>query len=518
MHRIVDQFGRPYPKAKAPERRPLAVAPYLDSWREYAAAGLTPRKLAAMFVSADGGDVRQQAELFEQIEERDGHLIGETSKRKNVILAVDFTVAPATDDARDARVADFVREFIDGVTDWEDCLVSLQDAVGKGYSALEIDWDVSSGQALPSSLEFVEQKRLLFTDPKGYVRKTPVLMSDENPMGDEIPAWKVLFHRYGGKSGHPTRSGIYRVCAWWFLFKNYAIKDWVTFCEVYGMPLRLGKYDSGASDEDRAALYAAISSLGSDAAGVISKATEIEFVETVRGTATGDLYKALAEFGNREVSKALLGQTLSAEVGGGGSYAAAKTHEGVRLDLLKADSRAIASTVRSQLIRPIVGFNFGWDTPVPKYEAPWEETEDLNNKALWIVKMLDRGLEMPVPWLRKEFKIPEPKQGEAVIHIEPASPTRMAKMIVAKQMPTGGADASDALADRLEAEADPMMTALLEPVRRLVESAQSLEEIRDGLAGLFPDMAPEALSGLFAQAMAAANLAGSYTADNGAEG
>ncbi|MBW2561474.1 MAG: DUF935 family protein, partial [Deltaproteobacteria bacterium] len=230
MHRILDQFGRPYKKVKSPERRPLAVAPYLDSWREYVTAGLTPQRLAAMFVSADAGDVRLQAELFEQIEERDGHLIGEAGKRKNVILDVDFTVTPATDDARDAKVADFVREYIDGASDWPDTLVSLQDAVGKGYSALEIGWDVSEGQALPLSFEFIEQKRFLFTEPSGFVRKTPLLLSDENPMGDEIPAWKMLFHRYGGKSGHPTRSGIYRVCAWWFLFKNYAIKDWVTFC------------------------------------------------------------------------------------------------------------------------------------------------------------------------------------------------------------------------------------------------------------------------------------------------
>ena len=33
-----------------------------------------------------------------------------------------------------------------------------------------------------------------------------------------------------------------------YLFKNYDLKDWVSFAEVYGLPLRLGKYAPGASE------------------------------------------------------------------------------------------------------------------------------------------------------------------------------------------------------------------------------------------------------------------------------
>ena len=39
-----------------------------------------------------------------------------------------------------------------------------------------------------------------------------------------------------------------RIVSWMYLFKNYTVKDWVSFCEVYGMPLRIGKYDPGASE------------------------------------------------------------------------------------------------------------------------------------------------------------------------------------------------------------------------------------------------------------------------------
>ena len=36
-----------------------------------------------------------------------------------------------------------------------------------------------------------------------------------------------------------------------YLFKNYDLKDWVSFAEVYGLPLRLGKYAPGASEADK---------------------------------------------------------------------------------------------------------------------------------------------------------------------------------------------------------------------------------------------------------------------------
>ena len=414
MALLYDQFGRPIEaRKKAPDRVPLPVAPMMDSFRDYVTDGLTPERLASVFKEADRGNVRRQAELFEQLEEKDLHLLCERDKRKNVILNLDFDVQPASDDARDGTVADFVRDFFAGMADWDDCVTSLQDAVGKGYAALETFWDITEGQAVPEKFEFIEQLRFTFLGHDGNLRRCPLLLSDAQPNGGEIPPWKVVFHEYGGKSGNPMRAGIYRVAAWMVLFKHYSIKDWIVFCEVFGMPLRLGKYSPGATEDDKRALVAAISSLGTDAAGIISESTQIEFIETVR-TASSDLYSAVTNFCNREISKGLLGQTLSAEVGEKGSYAAGKVHDGIRLDLLQADGRALAATVRNQIIRPLVGFNFGWDTPLPKYEAVLNEEEDLAKKADWFDRLTAK-VQVPISWAREQFSIPEPQEGEDLI-------------------------------------------------------------------------------------------------------
>jgi len=336
------------------------------------------------------------------------------------------------------------------------------------------------------------------------------------------------------------------------LFKHYTIKDWVIFCEVFGMPLRLGKYSPGATEDDKRALVAAISSLGTDAAGIISESTQIEFIETVR-TASSDLYSAVTNFCNREISKGLLGQTLSAEVGEKGSYAAGKVHDGIRLDLLQADGRALAATVRNQIIRPLVGFNFGWDTPLPKYEAVLNEEEDLAKKADWFDRLTAK-VQVPISWAREQFNVPEPGKGEELIggdqkkifkyHLDygvltineireslgmPAAPggdripeplfdtgpdLAAAKRVAAKNDASLAADAVDLLTGQALEQTD--LAPAIDPVRALLEECSSLEEFRSRLEGAAESMDLAEFARVMQRGLVLAELSGRF--DQGNEG
>lgn len=508
---IYDQFGRKIDLSahKRPDQAPLAVAPVRDSFREYVTDGLTPQRLARVFRAADAGDVRLQAELFDQLEEKDAHLLCERDKRKNVILDLDFEVTPASDSPRDKQIAEFVAEVFASLTDWDDTIVSLQDAVGKGCAGLEICWDVSNGQAIPERFDFIEQRRMLYSDAAGLLRRYPLLVTDEDSMGVEIPPWKMILHKYGGKSGHPTRSGIYRVAAWMILFKHYSIKDWVVFCEVYGMPLRLGRYDQGATSAEKEALRQAISSLGSDAAGVISKSTEIEFVDSVKN-AKGDLYKLLADFCNAEISKSMLGQTLTTEVNGSGSYAASKTHNEVRLDLLRADGRAIASTVRTQLIRPLVGFNFGWDASLPNYNAQYVAPDDLVEKSKWMSKMLE-VVSMPRSFVREQFSIPDREGDEEMVGGLSGGGMVPAKLKSAPKPLPPASMSDDPVGTILSAALENTdMDDILAPARALLGEVSSLEEYRDRLLSIYGAMDISDLASVMQQSFVLADLAGQF--------
>ncbi|MCP4104076.1 MAG: DUF935 family protein, partial [Desulfobacteraceae bacterium] len=167
-----------------------------------------------------------------------------------------------------------------------------------------------------------------------------VLTVDEPVQGIDLPPYKFIYHRYKARSGDDMRAGILRPVSWMFVFKNYSVKDWVAFAEIYGQPLRFGKYDPGVSEEGKDALVLAVQSIGTDAAGVISKKTEIEFKDTVARNSTENIYSGLADFCDRQVSKAILGQTLTSESGdkGSGSYALGNVHDRVRFDLKSSDA------------------------------------------------------------------------------------------------------------------------------------------------------------------------------------
>ena len=508
---LYDQFGREIPRSeKKPDRRPLAAAPLSDAYRDYVADGITPERLASILREADAGDIGRQAELFDTIEERDGHIIGEVSKRRNVILDAEFTLAPASDDPKDIKIYEELSAAIENITEWPDVLVSLQDAVGKGFACIDLDWDVSEGQAQIQRFEFIEQGRFLFHDKTGILSHVPLLITDEDPMGVEIPSWRTMMHRYGGMSGHATRSGIHRICAWWYLFKHYAIKDWLVFCEVFGMPLRLGKYDPGASETDKDALETAVRAIGQDAAGIISKSTDIEFPDTGTKSGTADLYQGLAAFGNKEISKALIGGTLTADVDGKGSYAASNTHNDVRLDLINADARAIATTARSQLFRPWVGYNYGWDARVPRYTGKIVK-ENLKEHADMLDKFADR-MDIPVSHVRTKYSIPAPEKGEELLR------PKNAAQFAAKRNAPGNpviarADARLTVLDdlvpvleRLGGQADDLVADRLNVIRDIMDQSGSMTEMKTRLADAFSDFADDDLGNLIAEAMATANL------------
>ncbi|MCO7025451.1 DUF935 family protein, partial [Vibrio paracholerae] len=84
-------------------------------------------------------------------------------------------------------------------------------------------------------------------------------------------------------SGYLSRRGLVRVLAWPFLFKNYSVRDLAEFLEIYGLPIRLGKYPEGATEKEKATLLRAVMSIGHNAGGIIPKGMDIDFQNAADG-------------------------------------------------------------------------------------------------------------------------------------------------------------------------------------------------------------------------------------------
>ncbi len=468
---LYDAYGREVDPAQLRDEQ---AAPTMAGVRNiysvmHPATGLTPEKLVAILHEAEAGDPYLYLELAEEMEEKDLHYLAVISTRKQAVAGAEIIVTPASEASDDQRAAELVRDFVlGGAFDLEGVLFDLLDAVGKGFSATEIIWDTAGREWIP--------KRLVWRDPRWFmfdwISGEELLvrtLRDEGPLAPTAgaPAWppdslarpfanppagsaphyrgarryaavdgaarigiqpltaplwpfKFIVHVAKAKAGLPVRGGIARAAGWSYLFKNYVLKDWVTFAEVFGQPLRLGKYSPGATEADKQALLSAVANIGTDAAAIIPESMLIEFVEA-RQAGGAEVYERFCEYLDRQVSKAVLGQTLTTETPreGGGSRAAAQVHDAVRRDIMEADARRLGATLTRDLARPIVDLNLGPQRRYPRITLGLSADNDVKLFADMVAELADRGLRVSQSAVLRRLGLPEPAADEPLL--EPAA-------------------------------------------------------------------------------------------------
>ena len=420
---LYDAWGREI-TSKRPETREVAVSWIRDRLLDYPSERLTASKLGMIFREADQGNIFRQMELFEEMEQKDTHLISIMQTRKSSVSGLPWEVTPASDSSQDKAIAADVKEMLEGLENFDESLHHLMDASGKGFSCLEIIWEVGKKYRIVEMKEKLQRRFTYFNMnfQEDILALPRVLTPDQPVYGEELPPYKFVVHTYKAKCGTVPRSALFRPVAWMYLFKNYSIKDWVTFCEAYGMPMRIGKYDPATSNEDKDALIKAVTMLGSDAAAVISNKTQIEIVESIKGTQGADVFKLFADFANEEMSKAVLGQTLTSGTGskgGGHSLALGKVHDEVRGDIKKADAKALSRTVKNQIIAGYVGYNYGFDKPLPVFRLMADDAKDLDSDIKRRAIGQGMGYKFTAKDMSETFGWPLPADGDETL--EPIS-------------------------------------------------------------------------------------------------
>ena len=96
--------------------------------------------------------------------------------------------------------------------------------------------------------------------------------------------------------------------AWPFLFKNYGIRDVMEFLETYGLPSKIGKYPSGATEKEKMTLLRAVMSIGRNAGGIIPHGMSIDFEAATDGDTKNHF--DLVKWCEQTESKVIVGGTL----------------------------------------------------------------------------------------------------------------------------------------------------------------------------------------------------------------
>lgn len=440
--------------------------------------------------------------IYDEIE-RDCHAFSVLQKRKHAVVSFPWEVKPASNRLQDRKAAETIHDMLEAL-DFDGLCVGLLDALLKGFAVGEVIWNPATW--MPRQVLMRDQRRFHFD-----VDGKPRLATRENMLpGEELPERKFIVHRTGAKDSNPYGLGLGTRLFWPVWFKRQGMGFWLVFAEKFGSPTLVGKYPQSMQEDDQSKLLDALSNVAQEAAIIAPLEAEIDLLEASRSGSV-DTYERLVRYLDEEMSKAVLGETLTTTLGSAGSYAASKTHNEVRLELVRADADLLSATLNQSLVAWVTELHHPGAVPPTiwrKVEAP----TDLKAEAEKDQIVANMGFEPDEAWIQDKYGVGWRKKAPAPPPTLPpgagAGPGAVPEAASPAFAEGDGADAADHLTDQLETSIRAAQARLLEPVRRLVAQAQNLEEIRDGLLDLYPEMDTAAFAEMLTQAFLAANLAG----------
>lgn len=218
---------------------------------------------------------------------------------------------------------------------------------------------------------------------KGY--EIRVLKLNDIQFGEPVPPMRILCHNYGQIADNPWGVGLGQVLYWLaVVFKKEIIKQRLIYLDKYAQPTLLATANETATREQRDAVLNVLQEITQGGYGVLPYGWVAEFLEASRSS-TNDVFQGGIDWLNQEMSKCVLGETLSLELpGSSGSRAASETHaDQSGVFLAKYDSDRLASGPLREFSQWVTNLNHpGAKAPMMWKRFPeFEEMEDLNSRV-----------------------------------------------------------------------------------------------------------------------------------------
>ncbi|MBV6458936.1 MAG: hypothetical protein HONBIEJF_02075 [Fimbriimonadaceae bacterium] len=282
------------------------------------------------------------------------------------VLATPGEIVPGEDSPFGNRVARWIEnQFATMAGSADDILRQGMSAFGRGWSVQEMVLDRAGGEV-----------RLVACKPKDpslfglrvdrYGNVSGLVLEVPGEPAVDLPRQKFVVHVHRRSFGFPRgRSDLEAAYPHWSA-KQALLKSWRLHLERYASPTVLGRYDRGTPFEEQASALDALSRLNEHTALLVPNQIEVAMLGADRSFSTG--FAEAIEFHNREIARAVLGQTLTTDEGRRvGSMALGRVHLQVLLLQIEAIRRELSDTLMTeQVIRPLVEWNFG-SAPVPRY-------------------------------------------------------------------------------------------------------------------------------------------------------
>ncbi len=504
---------------------------------DHPSAKITPSKLKQILDDAENGDIQAQHQLFMDIEEQDSSIAANIMTRKRSVLTLDWRIVePRNATPAEEKLQAEIDELFYQYPNLEDLFMDLMDAVGHGFSALEIQWAQVNGKWIPKGFKPCPQSWFKLDKHDNLLLRTPT-----NPMGEPLRPFGWVVHRHKSRSTQLARYGLYRTLAWLYMYKHYSVRDFAEFLELYGMPIRIGKYGAGATTSEKRTLLRALADIGHNAAGIMPESMQIELHNVASaGAASGNNpFLQMVDWCEKSIARLILGQTLTSGADGKSSTnALGNVHNEVRRDLMISDAKQIAQTITQQIILPYLQINIDPNIApyrVPYFEFDTKEYEDLSVFADAIPKLTGIGVQISESWVRDKLGIPEPQEGELILstpqgeitdekttalsavfnHGEGCACGCRSAALSAKNGKKDEQDELDGLIDDAMVNADfnQQLDPMMKQIVGVVMASESYDEAQEKLIALYPNLTSESHQAYLASAVFLADLLGAANAE-----
>ena len=350
----------------------------------------------------------------------DAHVAGSLTQRKSRNKLSELVITAGEDENGDiSREAEAARELvtrqIDGIANRRgirNIVNEILDAPFFGATYLELFWN-----RLPTSDEKPDGEIVLENiigkpfEWFGYDRAGVLMIKERLETSFNlrpIPQNRIMAVVNDGSYRNPYGDRAVKRVYWPYQFKKGGFRFWTEFIEKYGMPFLFGRLDGAKSDDDLADFHEDLVEMVRN--GVITIKDEgsgtdrIDVIETKSRASSSDAYKQYKDAMNIEISKAVMGETLTIENSESGSQAATRIHKEVLEDLQDQD-RAMTEETFDKIFATMTRLNFGPDVPSPvsQLKNPKELNKDIAERDSILYK--DIGVRFSKNYIANTYKI-----------------------------------------------------------------------------------------------------------------
>ena len=301
----------------------------------------------------------------------DAHVTACIQQRKNLILSQEFVVYNKDGSENEEKSKILKSKW------FLDFIGYALDSIYYGHSLIQFD-DIINRNGMD---EFKEVELV----PRQYVRPETHVVTEATSTYEGVDYLELPYVNWCIGVGEKRDLGLLLKITPLVIWKKNAIGAWAEYIEKFGSPMRIGKTDSNDLESVNN-MQNMLENMGTSSWGLFKTDDLIELVESSNSDAY-NVFDKMIDRCNSEISKLILGQTMTTD--DGASRSQAEVHERVLDNVGFSDKQFLYNVNNNQLIPMLNALGFGFEGLYIDIE---NETEfSLMQKSAFDIALINTG-------------------------------------------------------------------------------------------------------------------------------